>query len=99
MNIKTGLALAYQMGYDDALGRRRPEPSKAEDMADGIARENAMLRELCADMFNCISHANEQDWFYFARDEAGCGMSCTVNGEGCGLSVLANRMRELGVEE
>ncbi len=60
--------------------------------------EAAKLRELVRDMFDCISHANEQDWFYFERDESGCGMSCTVNGEGCGLCVLADRMRELGIE-
>lgn len=66
--------------------------------SDQLESENAKLRELVADMHACISHANEQDWFYFARGEVGCGMSCTVNGEGCGLSVLTNRMRELGIE-
>lgn len=65
---------------------------------DALKAENAKLRELTKDMFTCISHANEQDWFYFERDKAGCGLSCTLNGEGCGLSVLAGRMRELGIE-
>lgn len=60
--------------------------------------ENDKLRELVRDMYACISHANEQDWFYFERDEFGCGLSCTVNGEVCGLCVLADRMRELGIE-
>lgn len=60
--------------------------------------ENDRLRELVRDMFACISHANEADWFYFERDKLGCGMRCVVNGEGCGLPVLADRMRELGVE-
>lgn len=63
-----------------------------------VERENAKLRELVADMYACISHANEADWFYFERDKLGCGMSCTVNGESCGLCALADRMRELGVE-
>lgn len=55
MSIKADLALAYQMGYDDALGHRRPEPRKAEDMADGIARENAKLRELAENLLmGCI---------------------------------------------
>lgn len=63
-----------------------------------LKTENDRLRELIQDMYACISHANEQDWFYFERDKFGCGMSCTVNGEACGLSVLAGRMRELGVE-
>ena len=68
------------------------------DELDSVKAENAKLRELVRDMYACISHANEQDWFYFEREETGCGMSCTVNGEGCGLSVLADRMRELGIE-
>lgn len=56
------------------------------------------LRELVRDMYACISHANEQDWFYFERDKLGCGMSCTVNGEVCGLCTLADRMHKLGIE-
>ena len=60
-----------------------------------LQAENAKLRELVEDMYACISHANEQDWFYFERDKFGCGMSCTVNGEACGLRTLADRMREL----
>ena len=70
----------------------------ANALFDEAEAENAKLRELCVDMFTCISHANEADWFYFERDKHGCGMSCVVNGEGCGLSVLADRMRELGIE-
>jgi len=72
-----------------------------EELAERIVSledDNAKLLEQCANMFTCICHANEQDWFYFERDKTGCGMSCTVNGEGCGLSVLANNMRELGIE-
>ena len=63
-----------------------------------IETENAKLRELTKDMFNCIRYANEQDWFYFERDKCGCGVSCVVNGEECGLMVLADRMRKLGIE-
>lgn len=66
--------------------------------AERLCDENESLRELVRDMYACISHANEQDWFYFERDKLGCGMSCAVNGENCGLSVLADRMRELGVD-
>lgn len=57
------------------------------------------LESLVRDMHRCITHANEADWFYFKREETGCGMRCTVNGEECGLLVLADRMRELGIEE
>ena len=78
------------------LGNDRVERSN-----DGVAElqaENAKLRELVRDMYACISHANEADWFHFERDKLGCGMSCTVNGEACGLCALADRMRELGIE-
>ena len=61
--------------------------------------ENDKLRKLVQDMYACISYANERrDWHDFERDALGCGMSCTVNGESCGLCVLVDRMRELGVE-
>lgn len=63
-----------------------------------VKAEAAGLRELVRDMYSCISHANEADWFHFERDKLGCGMSCTVNGEACGLCALADRMRELGIE-
>ena len=71
--------------------------SELLDVADALD-ENAKLRELVRDMYSCISHANEADWFHFERDKFGCGMSCTVNGEACGLCALADRMRELGIE-
>ena len=80
-------------------GKAAHDMKMLRDERDWLQAENAKLRELCVDMFTCISHANEADWFYFERDKHGCGMSCVVNGEGCGLSVLADRMRELGVEE
>lgn len=63
-----------------------------------LQAETKALRELARDLYECASHANEQDWFHFERHMLGCGMSCTVNGEGCGLSVLADRMHDLGVE-
>lgn len=69
-----------------------------KELAEIRDAENDKLRKLVKDMFNCISHANGQDWFYFEREETGCGLSCTVNGEECGLMVLADRMQELGIE-
>ena len=73
--------------------------AKDRSYIDQLQAENAKLSELVRDMYACISHANEQDWFYFERDKLGCGMSCTVNGEACGLCALADRMRELFGEE
>ena len=93
----------------DDLQRTNAENSKLREESDKMdvwhskelsatMAENAKLRELVKDMYSCISHANEQDWFYFEHDKFGCGMSCTVNGEACGLCALAGRMRELGIE-
>ena len=76
----------------------RIEAERLCDENERLRTENAKLRKLVKDMFTCISHANEQDWFYFERNKLGCGLSCTVNGESCGLSVLTDRMRELGIE-
>ena len=80
-----------------AMYMRKLVPELCEQNA-ALFRENAKLRKLVQDMYECISHANEQDWFHFERDKFGCGMSCTVNGEVCGLCVLADRMHELGVD-
>lgn len=77
---------------------RKAHDAAVDRVTETQRAENESLRELVRDMYACISHANEQDWFYFERDKLGCGMSCAVNGENCGLSVLADRMRELGVE-
>lgn len=96
----TDLAQSLRMMAGDGDIEWVTEPMQASgllDIADALD-ENAKLRELVRDMFNCIRYANEQDWFYFERDKPGCGMSCVVNGEGCGLPALVDRMRELGVE-
>ena len=34
----------------------------------------------------------------FDRDEGGCGMDCTSNGEKCCLSLIERRMQGLGIE-
>lgn len=49
--IDIDLAMAYHMGYEDALARRKPMPSKTEMLESaGIADEREALRELCADL-------------------------------------------------
>lgn len=90
-------AIAATLG-DDEASRLRSCMAADADAHKELLAENEKLRELVRDMFACISHANEADWFYFERDKTGCGMSCTVNGEECGLLALSKRMRELGVE-
>lgn len=87
---------ASELQAENAKLRNQLEEQKC--FAADLEKDVRALRELVADMHKCISHANEQDWFYFERDKFGCGMSCTVNGETCGLCTLADRMRELGVK-
>jgi hypothetical protein len=46
MSAENDLALAYHMGYDDALAKRKPDASKAQVLAPyHLATENAKLRE------------------------------------------------------
>ena len=87
----------FAMGCDEC-GRYKMDLFDAIAENVRLCNENAKLRELVRDMYSCISHANEADWFHFERDKSGCGMSCTVNGESCGLCAVADRMRELGIE-
>ena len=83
---------------NEAVQDAEHDESRAWDRVRKAEAESEKLRELVRDMYACISHANEADWFYFERDKTGCGMSCTVNGEECGLLLLTDRMRELGIE-
>lgn len=47
MSFNTDLKLAYHMGYDDALAKRKPDASKAQVLVHyDLAIENAKLREL-----------------------------------------------------
>ena len=46
MSAENDLALAYHMGYDDALAKRKPDASKAQVLAPyDLATEYAKLRE------------------------------------------------------
>lgn len=104
-----GLRHFWYVGLTDEGVRERDEReaenerlrdclAASEEEAKVVLAENRGLRELVKDMYRCMCAANEQDWFYFERDKSGCGLSCTINGEGCGLLAIADRMRELGVE-
>lgn len=88
----------YDAGYENYIDGLNREIIDYQIEVEQVKGENAKLRELVRDMYGCVSHANEQDWFYFERHALGCGMSCTVNGEACGLSVFADRLCELGVD-
>lgn len=100
-DFERGMDVGRQVAEAQLKAENATLRTQLADVTESMGRVEercAKLRELTKDMFACISHANEADWFYFERDKTGCGMSCTVNGEGCGLLVLADRMRELGIE-
>lgn len=86
MSIRTDLALAYQMGYDDALGRRRPEPRKAEDMADGTAAENDQLKAVNTELRELVRDM----WHEGAFEPGACYEKAA--------EILEERTRELGIE-
>lgn len=53
MSAENDLALAYHMGYDDALAKRLPDASKAQVLAPyNLAAENAKLREFASEAFS-----------------------------------------------
>lgn len=82
MSIKNDLGLAYHMGYDDALAKRKPDASKTQILAsDDLAEENARLRELVRDMW----HDGMCEC-----DERGACAECEYG--------FPARMHELGVE-
>lgn len=56
MSIKNDLGLAYHMGYDDALAKRKPDASKTQILAsDDLAEENSKLRELVRDVWHLFT--------------------------------------------
>lgn len=91
MSTENDLALAYHMGYDDALAKRKPDASKAQVLAPhDLAIENAKLRELCGDLFKGFDCGWPSDV---------CG-DCERDGMGMpiGGCKLENRARELGIK-
>ena len=86
MTAENDLALAYHMGYDDALAKRKPDASKAQVLAPyDLAAENAKLRELVSELWvSCPVHDSDCDECQHKGGRTGCE--------------LYDRMRELGVE-
>jgi hypothetical protein len=90
MSAKNDLALAYHMGYDDALAKRKPDVSKAQVLAPyDLATENAKLRKLAAKMARALGVNSEWCDRDCARE-----FDCNEMDE-CPIEVS---MRELGVE-
>ena len=93
MSAENDLALAYHMGYDDALAKRKPDASKAQVLAPyDLATENAKLRELVRILVHCMDEVDNCD-------------SCPINGnpydvsrEWAACDTLYEMLCELGVE-
>ena len=60
--------------------------------------ENAKLRELVRELWNCALQYHRFDVYRHDIGVDGCGIDCTANGEGCCACKLEQRMRELGIE-
>ena len=60
--------------------------------------ENAKLRELVRELWNCALQYHRFDVYRHEIGVDGCGIDCTANGEGCCACKLEQRMQELGVE-
>ena len=67
--------------------------------AYNLKKENAKLRELAAMLYRCAARClNDLGPSCLYSDEDGCGMDCMVNGDGCCMRLLEQRVRELGIE-
>lgn len=83
MSIKNDLGLAYHMGYEDALAKRKPDASQTQILAsDDLADENANLRELVSDMGKMLTLAS---WTSVESDEQ--SSQCIYRAEALGIEV------------
>ena len=86
MSAENDLALAYHMGYDDALAKRKPDASKAQVLAPyDLAAENAKLRELVRNLLMAVP-----------RDVSGVVIG--AHGEHPTYYSFDDAMRKLGIE-
>lgn len=88
-------------GYLRMLVRRDIHDERIDYAAMKAAElqaENAKLRELVRELWNCALQYHRFDVYRHEIGVDGCGIGCTANGEGCCACKLEQRMRELGVE-
>ena len=86
MTAENDLALAYHMGYDDALAKRKPDASKAQVLAPyDLEADNAKLRELVRNLLRVLP-----------RDVSGVVIG--AHGEHPTYYSFTDAMRDLGVE-
>lgn len=90
MSAENDLALAYHMGYDDALAKRKPDASKAQVLAPyDLVADNAKLRELVRHLYTCMSNIDIDGNYE-------CFLCEYENTDG--LCDYERLMREMGVE-
>ena len=92
MSDKTMLAMAYFMGFDDALAKRKPDSEKTAVLASDIdlESENAKLRELLVQAYKWIAGSKCGECPVF--DKCRTTRSCIF------LDYLKECMHELGIE-
>ena len=86
-----GLRKFWIIGLTESGCLMRDRACKAE-------AENAKLRELVRELWNCALQYHRFDVYRHEIGVDGCGIGCTANGESCCACKLEQRMRELGVE-
>ena len=97
MSLTTDLEMAYHMGYDDALARRKPDASKAQVLASyDLAAENAKLRELLGGVGHLLFSLDVDYCVACPRDSI--SHPCPVYTIKGGECLYKSDMRELGVE-
>ena len=96
--------------YLDAETIQRQQERIAELEREGAALfydyayTSDALKELIRDMWECLSAHIESAinnggiGYDYKPEVRGCGESCTVNGEYCSMSLMEQRMCELGIE-
>lgn len=89
MSFNTDLEMAYHMGYDDALAKRKPDASKAQVFGWGTCHEQELLNK---------HKAENRKLREFARDMWCMTTFCRGTSD-AEIADMYRRMRELGFME
>lgn len=77
MSFKTDLELAYHMGYDDALAKRKPDPSKTEvlDLSNckNNERTSAAYKPITYDNGYSMDRLVPGEYYEFWEPACACG--------------------------
>lgn len=74
MSLTTDLKLAYQVGYDDALAKRKPDPSKTEVLGSSNCTNSERTSD---ERGTCMNDAPEP--YYFACSSCGTCLNWNPN--------------------